>query len=84
VSSLTHSGEPVPLAIVGPRVRRDNVSALDEVSAATGCLGFLQGKELLLMLLNYADRSSVLGHRLSPEERPYVPRKYKPFQLMDK
>jgi 2,3-bisphosphoglycerate-independent phosphoglycerate mutase len=83
VSGLIHSGEPVPLAIVGPGVRRDHVSAFDEVSAATGCLGFLRGREPLLMLLNYADRSSLLGHHLSPTAKPYVPRKYKSFQLMD-
>ena len=83
VSRLIHSGEPVPLAIAGPRVRRDNVSVFDEVRTAAGCLGFLRGKELLLMLLNYADRSSLLGHRLAPEERSYVPRRYKPFRLVD-
>ena len=83
VSGLIHSGEPVPLAIAGPKVRRDSVSVFDEVSASPGCLGFLRGKELLLMLLNYADRSSLVGHHMSPEERPYVPRKYKPFQLID-
>ena len=83
VSGLIHSGEPVPLAIAGPKVRRDNVSVFDEVSAATGCLGFLRGKEPLLMLLNYADRSSLTGHRLGPEERAYVPRRYKTFRLLD-
>ena len=80
VTSLIHSGEPVPLAIAGPGVRRDGVTAFDEVSCASGCLGFLRGKELMLMLLNYADRSALLGHRLDPFDRPYVPRKYKPFQ----
>lgn len=76
ISGLIHSGEPVPAVIVGPGVRRDRVSTFDEVSAAGGCLGFLRGKELLLMLLNYADRSSLHGHRLSAEEKPYVPRTY--------
>jgi 2,3-bisphosphoglycerate-independent phosphoglycerate mutase len=83
VSSLIHSGEPVPVAIVGPEVRRDHVSVFDEVSAASGCLGFLRDKELLLMLLNYADRSSLVGHRVSPEETLYAPRKYRPFRLVE-
>jgi len=83
VSGLIHSGEPVPVAITGPGVRRDRVSAFDEVSVATGCLGFLRGKELLLMLLNYADRSCLLGHHLSPEDKPYVPSGYKPFKLIN-
>jgi 2,3-bisphosphoglycerate-independent phosphoglycerate mutase len=81
ISGLIHSGEPVPVAIVGPGVRRDHVSTFDEVNGAAGCLGFLRGKELMLMLLNYADRSSLLGHRLSSEEKLYAPKTYKEFQL---
>jgi 2,3-bisphosphoglycerate-independent phosphoglycerate mutase len=81
ISGLIHSGEPVPVVIVGPGVRRDRVSTFDEVNAAGGCLGFLRGKELLLMLLNYADRSSLHGYRLSAAERPYVPRTYSYFKL---
>ena len=84
VTGLIHSGEPVPATIAGPGVRRDNVCDFDEVSAATGCLGFVRGKELLLMLLNYADRSSLLGHRLSSGEKLYVPKTYRPFQLVEK
>jgi len=84
VSGLIHSGEPVPAAIVGPKVRRDRVSVFDEVSAAAGCLGFLRGRELLLMLLNYADRSSLMGHRVSPEERLVMPRRYRPFRLAER
>jgi hypothetical protein len=37
----------------------------------------------MLMILNYADRSALLGHRLDREERPYVPRKYEPFKLTE-
>jgi 2,3-bisphosphoglycerate-independent phosphoglycerate mutase len=82
IAGLIHSGEPVPAAMAGPGVRRDKVCAFDEVSAAAGCLGFLRGRELLLMLLNYADRSSLIGHRLSAEEKLYVPANYRPFQLV--
>jgi len=83
VTRLIHTGEPVPLTIAGPGVRRDGVTVFDEVSCASGCLGFLRGRELLLMLLNYADRSSLAGHRLEPLDRPCVPQQYKPFQLGD-
>jgi len=81
VTDLIHSGEPVPLVLAGPGVRRDQISAFDETAAAKGCLGFLRGRELLLMLLNYADRSSLLGHRLSPQEKWYVPEGYRPFKI---
>ncbi len=83
MSPLIHSGEPVPVMLVGPTVRRDGVEAFDEVSAARGCLGLLRGRELMLTILNHADRSSLLGHRLGENEKPYVPETYEPFKLTD-
>ena len=83
ISPLIHSGEPVPLTLVGPTVRRDRVNAFDEVSAATGCLGFLRGRDLMLTVLNHADRSSLLSHCLGNVQRPYVPNGYEPFELTD-
>jgi 2,3-bisphosphoglycerate-independent phosphoglycerate mutase len=82
-SLLIHSGEPVPLVLVGPHVRVDGVETFDEVSAAKGCLGFLRGKELLLTLLNHADRSCLMGHQLGECKRPYVPKTYEAFSLTD-
>jgi 2,3-bisphosphoglycerate-independent phosphoglycerate mutase len=78
-----HSGEPVPVILVGPNVRRDDVTAYDEVRAAKGCLGFLKGRELMLTILNYANRSSMVGHQLGREKRPYIPTGYKPFSLTE-
>lgn len=82
-SLLIHSGEPVPVCIVGPEVRRDSVTTFDEIAAASGCLGFLRGEALMLMLLNYANRSTLLGHRLGPVERRYVPEGHKPFRMSE-
>lgn len=83
ISSLIHSGEPVPLIMAGRKVRRDQMDHFDEISAARGCLGFLRGKELMQMLLNYADRSSLKGHRLGNRERSYFPGNYEPFDLIE-
>jgi 2,3-bisphosphoglycerate-independent phosphoglycerate mutase len=82
-SSLIHSGEPSPLILVGPNVRRDDVDTFDEVSVAKGCLGLIRGKELMLTILNYMDRSALKGHRLGKIERPYFPIAYEPFRLTD-
>jgi 2,3-bisphosphoglycerate-independent phosphoglycerate mutase len=82
-STLIHSGEPVPITMVGPKVRRDGVRSFDEVSSGAGCLGFLRGHELMLMALNYADRSPLHGHLLGPRHRPYRPEKYEPFKMVD-
>ena len=81
-SLLIHSGEPVPAMITGPNVRRDNVVEYDEISAAGGCLGFLRGKELMLMLLNYSDRSVLASHQLGNEVCTYYPNKYPVFKLV--
>ncbi len=81
ISPLIHSGEPVPVALAGPNVRRDDVVSFDEVNAAKGCLGFLRGRELMLTILNYADRSSLLGHHMGETGRPYFPKTYQPFKL---
>ena len=83
ISPLIHSGEPVPVTLVGPAVRRDEVDSFDEVSAARGCLGLLRGRELMLTIINQADRSALLGHRLGKSERHYVPETYAPFKLTD-
>jgi 2,3-bisphosphoglycerate-independent phosphoglycerate mutase len=83
ISPLIHSGEPVPVAMVGPTVRRDGVEAFDEVSAGKGCLGLLRGRELMLTILNHADRAAMVAHRLGEEERPYLPPTYEPFRLED-
>jgi len=83
ISNLIHSGEPVPFTLVGPTIRRDEVDSFDEVSAAAGCMGLLRGKELMLMILNYSDRSALIGHRLGKTERPYFPDDYEPFKLTE-
>jgi 2,3-bisphosphoglycerate-independent phosphoglycerate mutase len=78
-SPLIHSGETVPLVMAGPTVRRDRVARFDEVSAAAGGMGLLRGKELMLLLLNHADRSALCGQRLGSAERAYVPGDYPAF-----
>lgn len=80
-SPLIHSGEPVPVVMLGPGVRRDGVRVFDEVSAASGCLGFLKGEELILTILNYADRSALFGHRLGKVQNPYLSHTYEPFTV---
>ena len=79
-SNMIHSGEPVPLLIACPNVRRDNVQKFDEIEAAGGCLGMLRGREMMAMLLNYANRSTLYSHRLGNVERFSVSLDYQPFR----
>ena len=81
ISPLIHSGETVPVAIVGPTVRRDSVQSFSEISAAAGSLGLLRGRELMLMMLNCSDRAMLIGHCLGETESAYFPFDYTPFKL---
>ncbi len=78
-SVLIHSGEPVPVCFVGKHVRRDSVLQYNEVDCSRGCLGFLRGEELMYMILNCSDRSSLFGHCIGPVQRPYAPVHYDRF-----
>lgn len=80
-SGLIHSGEPVPVIIAGPNIRRDRVKTFNEISAASGCLGLLRGPELMRMALSFAGRSVLATHQLGDKVRAFIPDDYPPFIL---
>jgi len=65
---VIHSGDPVPLLVVGPGVRADGVTSFGELPFAAGILGQLRGPDLMPVLLNAADRPLFLGSRPTPFE----------------
>lgn len=71
--SMIHSGEAVPLTMIGATTRRDAVARFDEVSAAGGCLSLVRGPELMYLILNFLDRAKLFGLRDSPLEQPFFP-----------
>ncbi len=56
-----HKGDPVPLAIAGPDVRRDDVKKFDEISCARGALCRIRGKDLMRILMNYLGKVPLFG-----------------------
>ena len=56
-----HKGDPVPLAIIGPDVRRDDVSKFDELSCARGVICRIRGIDLMRILMNYLGRVPLFG-----------------------
>ena len=56
-----HSGDPVPLTIFGEGIRVDEVPHFDERSVARGSLGRVQGRDLMPILLNQANRTEKFG-----------------------
>lgn len=78
---LIHSGEPVPIVIVGEGVRRDGVEYFDEIHCAGGALGLVRGKEFMYLLLNYLDRAKLRGIMDTPDDQAFWPGDSKPFRL---
>ncbi len=78
---LIHSGEPVPLLIVGEGVRRDSIKSFDEVNCAGGSLGFVHGKEFMYLVLNYLDRAKLTGLMDTPVDQAFWPGETRPFRL---
>jgi len=79
---MIHSGETVPLLVVGKHVRRDGVTRFCEVECARGALGPLKGPELMHMVLNLMDRGKLQGLMDSPRDRPYYPGPSRPLRIM--
>lgn len=63
---VIHSGDPVPFVVSGPGVRADAVREFGESTCAAGILGHLQGRDMMPVLLNAADRPLFLGSRPTP------------------
>ena len=56
-----HAGDPVPIALAGPGVRKDEVKSFDERSCAHGGLGYIRGPELLPILANLMGKMQKFG-----------------------
>jgi 2,3-bisphosphoglycerate-independent phosphoglycerate mutase len=78
---MIHSGETVPLTMVGKYTRRDDVSEFNEISCARGGLGLVRGKELMYLILNFLDRGKLWGLMDSPTNQPFFPGNYKPLRI---
>ncbi len=75
--SMIHTGETVPITMVGKYVRRDEVGYFNEIACAKGALGLVRGRELMYLILNFLDRAKMQGLMDTPLDRPYYPGKYK-------
>jgi len=79
--AMIHSGETVPLLMVGAFTRRDGVCRFDEVSCAQGALGLVRGAELMYLILNFLDRGKLFGLRDAAPDLPYTPGPSTPLRL---
>jgi 2,3-bisphosphoglycerate-independent phosphoglycerate mutase len=56
-----HEGDPVPIAIVGPYVRRDSVREYSERACAEGGLNRIRGTDLMRILMSFLGRTKKFG-----------------------
>jgi 2,3-bisphosphoglycerate-independent phosphoglycerate mutase len=70
---MIHSGEPVPVIMRAESIRRDQVQAIDEISAACGCLSLMRDTDLFQMVLNGLNKAKLQGIREVAEERHFWP-----------
>lgn len=76
---LLHSGDPVPILMVGKNAWGDGVSSFGESACLFGGLGQFSGLDLMPTLLNFTDRIRYLGASLTPKPALYEPKRLPPF-----
>ena len=81
VGTMIHTGETVPLLMVGKYPRRDKVANFNEIECAQGALGLVKGKELMYVILDFLDKAKMQGLMDTPIDQPYYPGHYKPLTL---
>jgi 2,3-bisphosphoglycerate-independent phosphoglycerate mutase len=79
--AMIHTGETVPLTMVGKYVRKDKVGEFNEISCPRGGLGIVKGRELMHLILNFLDRAKMQGLMDTPVDQPYYPGNYRPLSL---
>ena len=78
---LVHSGDAVPLAMVGAATFADDVTAFDERSCAAGSLGHLEGRDVMPEALNRIARIKYMSAKLTPGGGIYWPVHTEPFRV---
>src|SRR5664280_1017974 len=61
VSTMDHTGDPVPIVITGPEVRIDNVKMFNERATVNGGLCRIQGKNIMDILMDLMNKSTKFG-----------------------
>ncbi len=61
ISTMDHTGDPVPIVITGPEVRVDDVKKFNERSAANGGLCRIRGNNVMDILMDLMNISTKFG-----------------------
>lgn len=80
-TTLLHSGEAVPILMLGRNAWTDDVKYFNEKSCIYGGLGRIDGKDMMPTILNLTDRIKYHSAKLQPFNGIYWPKKLNPFSL---
>jgi 2,3-bisphosphoglycerate-independent phosphoglycerate mutase len=80
-TDLVHSGDAVPIAMVGAGTLTDGVSAFDELSCAAGSLGHLEGRDLMPEVLNRVGLIKYMSAKLTPAGGIFWPERTEPLRV---
>lgn len=80
-TDLVHSGDAVPIAMVGAGTLVDAVSAFDELSCSAGSLGHLEGHDLMPEALNRIGRIKYMSAKLTPAGGIFWPEVTEPLRV---
>lgn len=78
-TTLIHSGDPVPLAVLTDAAAPDSVTSFDEMSCSAGALGHVNGAGFMPMLLGWRGTVRYTGGRLAAHTGLHWPDDYDPF-----
>ncbi len=78
---LVHSGDAVPLAMVGASTFADDVAAFDERSCAAGSLGHLEASDVMPESLNRIARIKYMSAKLTPGGGIFWPASTEPLRV---
>jgi 2,3-bisphosphoglycerate-independent phosphoglycerate mutase len=76
---MIHTGETVPLMMIGKYIRKDKVGEFNEITCPRGGLGVVRRRELMYLLLNFLDKAKMQGLMDTPVDQPYYPGNYRPL-----
>jgi 2,3-bisphosphoglycerate-independent phosphoglycerate mutase len=80
-TDLVHSGDAVPIVMVGAATFADDVTAFDERSCASGSLGHLDGRDVMPEALNRIARIKYMSAKLTPEGGIFWPDRTEPLRI---
>jgi len=80
-TDLVHSGDAVPIAMVGAATYADDVTSFDEKSCASGSLGHLEGRDLMPEALNRVGLIKYMSAKLTPAGGIFWPGETEPLRV---